>query len=381
MIVAARTQQTSYTVRMSTFSRIANIVPPPRFMTLPSVGIDISESSLKYMQFHSQGRSRSVAQWGDIFIPPGVIVRGSIANKAGLVEILKKVRAVCKTSYVRVSLPEERAYLFETTIGRGTSETDIRNVLEFRMEENVPLSPRDAFFDYDIVEDETNDKLLRIGVAVYAKETILDYYDACKEATLMPLSFEVEADAIARASVPTDEPGVFMILDLGKMRTGLGIVHKHALLYTSTVDIGGQQFNEALCRQLGDQEESVLAKLKNERGLLHTGEKDDVYEALLPTVAALRDEVATRISYWNTRSVESGERSIEKIILCGGSVNMAGLPEYFTEALGIETERVDVWKNVFAVRDAVPPIPRRYSYGYATAIGLALRDSLEEESL
>lgn len=366
---------------MHTLSRLANIFPPPRFMTLPSVGIDISESSLKYMQFHRHGSVRTLAHWGDIFIPPGVIARGSIVNPAGLVELLAQVRAICGTPYVRVSLPEERAYLFETTVTRGTPEKDIQNLLEFRMEENVPLSPKDAFFDYDIIADDTNDQLLRIGVAVYAKETVLDYYAACTGAALMPLSFEVEADAIARASVPTDESGVFMILDLGKIRTGLGIVHKHALLYTSTIDIGGQQFSDALSRHLGDQEESALTKLKNERGLLRTEDRGDVYEILLPIVATLRDEVATRISYWNIRSAESGERSIEKVILCGGSVNMAGLPEYLTEALGIETERVDVWRNVVVSSDAVPPIARRYSYGYATAVGLALRDGLEEESV
>ena len=365
---------------MSVLSRIADIFPPPRFMTLPSVGVDISESSLKYMQFRTEDRTRTVMHWGDIFLSPGIIARGSITDVKGLAAALTQVHAICGTPYIRVSLPEERAYLFETAIERGTAEEDIRNVLEFRMEENVPLSPRDAFFDYDIVEDDRNDRILRIGVAVYAKETILNYHDACREAKLMPLSFEVEADAIGRAAVPAGGDGVYMILDVGKMRTGIGIIYKHALLYTSTIDIGGQQFSDALSRQVGAREDSVLTQLKNERGLLRTGGDDDVYEALLPTMSALKDEVTTRITYWNTRSIESGARTIEKIILCGGSVNMAGLPEYLTEVLGIETERVDVWRNVFARADIVPPIARRQSYGYATAIGLALRDTLEQHS-
>lgn len=349
-------------------------------MTLPSVGVDVSESSLKYVQFHAQGSSRAVSEWGDIPIPSGVITRGGVENIAGLADVFKKMRVICKTPYVRMSLPEERAYLFETTIQRGTPEKDIRNLLEFRMEENVPLSPRDAFFDYDIVEDETNDQLLHIGVAVYAKETVLDYYSACKEAKIMPLSFEVEADAIIRASLSPDDDGVYMVLDLGRMRTGVGIVRKHVLLYTSTIDIGGEQFSDALREHVGVKEESLLTKLKNERGLTKTG-KEDVYAALLPAVSALRDEILTRIMYWNTRNIEAGEREIEKIILCGGSINMAGLPEYLTETLGIETERVDVWGNVGLAPDVVPPIMLRYSYGYATAIGLALRDSIEQESL
>lgn len=333
------------------------------------------------MQFHTQGGVRTLAHWGDIFIPVDIIVRGSIVKRAGLVEILRQVRAICGTPYVRVSLPEERAYLFETTVKRGTSEKDIRNLLEFRMEENVPLSPRDAFFDYAVVEEGAAAEMLRIVVAVYARETILDYYEACKDAELMPISFEVEADAIARASIAPHWSGTSMILDLGKMRTGLGIVHRGTLLYTSTIDIGGQHFSEALKTQFGDMEESALTKLKNERGLLRTEEADDAYEALMPVVTALKDEIAARITYWNTRAIEPEGRTVGKIILCGGSVNMAGLPEYLTEALDIETERVDVWRNIFMAHDVVPPITRRYSYGYATAVGLALRDGLEWESV
>lgn len=361
---------------MAASSLFAKIFPPPRYMTLPSVGVDISESSLKYIQFAQRGARRSLARWGDIPIPEGVVSRGDVTNKAALVEVLRQVRAACSTPYVRLSLPEERAYLFETTIERGTSYNDIRGLLEFRMEENVPLSPRDAFFDYDIVEDDVDDKVLRVGVAVYGRETIVNYYDACIEAKLLPLSFEVEADAIVRAASPQDDDGTFMVIDFGKTRTGIGIVHKRALLYTSTIDIGGVHLSNALRQVYGDVAEDELTKLKNEKGLLHTGEENDVYEALLPTVAALKDEIDTRIVYWNTRTAEAGERAIEKVILCGGSANMAGLPEYFTEVLGIETERADIWKNVFVKDTEALPITRRYSYGYATAVGLALRDEL-----
>lgn len=364
---------------MSVRSHVAKLFPPPRLLTLPSAGVDISESSLKYIQFRRRESYRTVASWGDIPIPPGVIARGSVADTGKLADVLRGVRAACGTPYVRMSLPEERAYLFETTVERGTPEKDIRSLLEFRMEENVPLSPKDALFDYDIVE-EPEGGALHVGVTVYAKETIMNYYDACARAGLLPLSFEVEADAIARAAVPPGDFGGAMILDLGRMRTGVGIVHRGALLYTSTIDIGGQQFTDALIRQTGPLEEEQAATLKNERGLMRTGE-GDVYEALLPVVSALKDEIETRITYWNTRSIEAGERAITKIILCGGSVNMAGLPEYVSETLGITAERAEVWRNAGLAPGTVPPIIRRCSYGYATAIGLALRDRVEEESL
>lgn len=362
---------------MSALSRIQKIFPPPRFMMLPSVGVDISDTSMKYVQFTERGSALSLGVWGDIPVPDGVVTRGNVLNKKGLTDVLKTLRQALPTSYIRVSLPEERAYLFETSIERGTPYKDIRGMLEFRMEENVPLSPRDAFFDYEIVEGTEPDEPLRVSVAVYAKDTIQQYYDACCEAGLMPLSFEVEADAIARATIPDDAPGSFLILDFGKTRTGLGIVERGALLYTSTIDIGGSHLSIALRELCGARDESEFTRLKNEHGLLKTGDGDEVYSALLPTIAVLREEVSTRVSYWN--STGDDKNPISKIILCGGSANLAGFPEYLTEALGIETERADVWRNAFSTDAELPPITRRYSYGYATAIGLALRDHRPNE--
>ena len=86
----------------------------------------------------------------------------------------------------------------------------------------------------------------------------------------------------------------------------------------------------------------------------------------------IKDEIAARIQYWHsTHEVRS--RRINSIILCGGSVNLKGLPEYMTELLGIRTERANVWQNAFSLDAMIPPIDLRHSYGYATAIGLALK--------
>lgn len=361
---------------MSALSHIARIFPPPRFMTMPNLGVDISDASLKYVQFEKKGRHLSLSTWGDIAIPPETVKRGDLINKDALVLVLKELKKKVTTPYVRISLPEERAYLFETTIPRTTAPKDIRNALEFRLEENVPISPRDALFDYALVHNHDAHEW-RVSVAVYARDTIMGYYEACRGAGLVPLSFEVEAQAIARAATPAGDLGTFMIVDFGQTRTGVGIMHQGALMFTSTIDIGGAQLSDALRRLLGVKEEHEFTKIKNEQGLLRST-NSDVYTAILSPIAALKDELNMRINYWNLRGENIHERAIQKIVLCGGSVNLAGLPEYLTEELEIATERAMVWQNAFSFTEVVPPITRRYSYGYATAIGLALTDFVHQ---
>lgn len=343
---------------------------------MPCVGVDISDTSLKYVAFHptrSAGVSRQLKQWGDIDIPSGIVQRGQILDISKLVAVLKEFKDKTKAEFVRVSLPEERAYLFETTVKQGTPIKEIRGLLEFRLEENVPIPSQDVFFDYLLIDSEEN-RNVQVSVAAYAKETIQQYYDACKEAGLHPVSFEVEAQAVARAVVPKNVSGATMLVDFGKTRTGIGIVHQDTLLYTSTIDIGGDALSQALRKVLGaDVAEAELTNLKNTQGLIRGIDTTEVHDTLISTVSVIKDEIATRMQYWHVRNGNSEERRITSVLLSGGSANLKGLPAYLSESLGVPCLLANVWENSFPLDSIVPPINSRKSFGYATAIGLALK--------
>ncbi|MCA9361832.1 pilus assembly protein PilM [Candidatus Kaiserbacteria bacterium] len=359
-------------------SVLSRVLPPPSFLTMPCVGVDVSDTSLKYVSLKPNvrpGVDRVIKQWGDISIPSGTVQRGLVSDPKQLTAVLKEFKAQTKAEFVRLSLPEERAYLFETTIKRDTPIKEIRGMLEFRLEENVPIPSKDVYFDYDILPGDQEKKTVQIAVAAYAKETIQQYYDVCIEAGLRPVAFEVEAQAMARAVIPTDVKGAVMLVDFGKTRTGIGIAYKGMLLYTSTVDIGGDVLSQALRRVLGDAvSEGELTKLKNTQGLVRSIESSHVHEALINATSVIKDELATRMQYWHLRNGNSAERRISSVMLCGGSANLKGLPAYLTETLGIPTLRGNVWENTFSLKHTVPPIDRRHSFGYATAIGLALKN-------
>lgn len=359
---------------MSFLTSLQKVIPTPQYLMLPSVGVDVSDTSLKYIKFAPDrgARNLKVTAAGDIDLKPDTVARGALTNPEQLTEALKEVRTKTKTSYVRISLPEERAYIFETHIKRNTSFKEIRGLLEFRLEENVPLSPRDAFFDFEIIPSEDQSGDMRVSVTVYARETILGYYEAARAAGLIPLSFEVEAAAIARAALPPSDTDTHMIIDFGKTRTGVGIVRRGTLMYTSTIDIGGKELSTALRGVLGDVPEAELTALKNNHGLESSGDNPETLAAMRASMQTIIDEIALRIEYWNNHTTDQAEQTIRSIVLCGGSSNLKGLPAYCTNALHIETERASVWRNAFSLDDRIPVIDKRHSYGYATAIGLAL---------
>ncbi len=361
---------------MSVLSFIERVFPPPHIMSFPCVGVDISDTSLKYIQFtreHAHDAHVAIKCWGDIEIPVGVVARGNVHDVEKLAAALREMKERANARYVSISLPEERAYLFETTVASNTPPKEIRGLLEFRLEENVPLSPRDAYFDYAVVGKDVETHMTRVVVAVYAQATINSYYEACMMAGLVPLSFEIEAQAIARATIPTQRTDTYMIVDFGKTRMGVGIVHEGMLMYTSTIEIAGSQMSQDMRGVLGDVAESELTKIKNTKGLLHTQDNEEIARVLERYAINIADELGIRIHYWHTRGIDREAREIKKVIVCGGSANLFGLPEFLTEKLGIPTERAQVWSNALSFDESIPEISRRYSYGYATAIGLALK--------
>lgn len=354
---------------------VAAVVPPPQYLQMPSVGADVSDASLKYVALRP-GRgpgTRSIVSIGELPIEEGVIERGNVKDVGKFAAVLKEVRKRTRMEFVRMSLPEEHAYLFDTKVKKGTAFKQVRGLLEFRLEENVPLPPRDVYFDYDMYELPADSEFFGVSVTAYGRGVVESYHEACAAAGLTPLAFEVEAQAIARAVLPPVVHGASLIVDCGKTRTGIGIVHGGVLVYTSTIDVGGRDFSLALRRLLGERPEEEFTNLKNAYGLAGgPGEAALVREALLSSVSAVKDEVRKRIEYWHDERGMGEDRYIETIVLCGGSANMKGMPEYFAETLGIDTRRADVWQNVLDVNESIPPVDQAHAYGYATAIGLAL---------
>lgn len=359
---------------MSVLSTLGTVLPPPNYLMMPSVGVDISDTSLKYIHFEPRyGKTASLRlkHWGELPIPAGVIQRGVVSDPARLTDVLREVRTRTGMQHVRLSLPEERAYLFQTEVKRGTPFKQIRGLLEFSLEENVPLSPRDAFFDYDLIDDPDRPDTLLVAVTAYARDTIMSYYDVCRAAGVLPCAFEVEAQAIARSAIAPSNGHTYLILDFGKTRTGIGIAYKNILMYTSTIDIGGNDLSAALQTVIGTQTEDEYTKIKNEQGLVRYTQTPEVHEALSAVMQKIVGEIQTRVQYWNTHN-EDPKYAITGAVLCGGSVNLRGLPAYLYEQLGIEARRADVWRNAFSIEETIPEITQRYSYGYATAVGLAL---------
>lgn len=360
-------------------SLFLRLFPVPKFLKMPSIGLDISDQSVRFLELipkDGENGSFSIGRFGNRDIPAGVVVSGEIAKPNVLRDILKEIKKEFGLHFVRVSLPEEKVYLFKTSVPHGSVE-EIRSNIEFQLEDNVPLSPAEVIFDFDPIKVNVAEAAnIDVSVSVMPENVVQSYADVIESSGLTPLSFEIEVQAIARSVVPISDLGTFMIVDFGKTRSGISIKSEGVIRYTSTFDMGGNSLVAALQKVFAISEEEA-EKIKKEKGLAKNYENKEVFNALLASVSVLRDEISRHYIYWHNSKDREGKDSehIQKIILCGGDSNLIGLVDYLSSSLRMSVELANVWANVMDFEKNIPPISFSDSLRYATTVGLALRNS------
>jgi type IV pilus assembly protein PilM len=350
------------------------LFPIPKLLEMPSIGLDISDQSVRFLELVPEEGGFTIGRFGDRALPEGVVVSGEIIKTEVLRGVLGDLQKEFGLHFVRLSLPEEKVYLFKTSVLRGTLD-EMRNNIEFQLEDNVPLSPAEVIFDFDPIRlEESKSTNIDVSVSVMPETIIRSYAETIEASGLVPLSFEIEAQAIARAVVPFGDLGTYMIVDFGKTRSGISIKSEGVIRYTSTLDIGGNSLVTALQKAFKVSEQEA-EKIKIEKGLGKKYENKEVFETLLSSIAVLRDEISRHYIYWhNSRDKEGREpEHIVKVILCGGDSNLVGLIDYLSSSLRIPVEMANVWTNVLTFDKNIPQITFAESLRYATTIGLALR--------
>ena len=355
------------------FSRFFDrFFPAPSFLAVPSFGLEIGDESIKFIELVATKEGMRVGRHGERAIPPGIIESGKIKNGKRMEEILSSLRAEAGLKSVRVSVPEEQVYLFKLRLEKS-GLVNVRESIELALEEHVPIQASEAIFDYEILGEDGENLLLQ--VAVIPKNVIESYLDVFKNSGIWVQSFELEAQAIARAVVRKVDQETYMIVDFGEKRTGIFIMSRGVVMFTSTLDFGGVMLTDMIVKNFKISFEKA-EKMKRKYGLMRNAENRELFSVLLNSVSILRDEIAKHFLYWHTHKDEEGKNNppIRKIILCGGDSNLIGLADYFSVSMKSSVAMADVWVNIADTGTYVPDMSFKQALSFAASLGLALRD-------
>lgn len=353
------------------------------YITLPLMGLDISDRAAKFVKFDTL--ASEIECYGELEIPEGLIEHGSIKSEDGVAAAFKNYFSKNQkhfNPFVAVSLPEESGFLRVVQVPKIKQE-DIGNAIRWEIEGNVPLPSEDLYFDYEVINNPefTGKDHLDVVITAFPKTIIESYLRVLRAAGFRPLALELESQAIIRSVIPAIQKKAVVVADMGKTRTSLIVYAAGALRYTTTIDFGGKILEENISRSM-NVPLAEARELKIKYGISKSEFEGKLFSDLLPALSALADEFKRTIEYYLHHAEHSHDgNAIEKILLVGGDANLFGLSTYLSSTLKIPTGIVSPLELFFeAQARPISPLPRHTSLGYATAMGLALRNYYQDRN-
>jgi len=348
--------------------------PLPAGLNPQTVGIDISDRSLKFFELRDQKSQLQAGHFGEIELVPGIVEGGRIILSEELIKILKELAQKNNFSRAVVSLPEDRAYTIQLRLPL-MKLSELRQSIEFQLEDYIPLPLPSIVFDYQILIPPTKkNPWYEVAVSIMPRETVDNYTSVLMAAGIIPLAFEIEAQAMSRSLLASNSQETCLIVDIGKVHTGFFVANSSAVFFASiTSNISGDQINSNIARELKISEVEA-EKLKNEIGLNCQNSNQPLFFASIPMITSIKDEIIQRFDYWQDRNELGMVRGkIDRIILCGGQASLPGLIDFLQSYFEVPVELGNPWRNIYSLETRVPDLSLMESLRYSTAIGLSLR--------
>lgn len=344
-------------------------------------GLDLSDLSLKIVKLGKKRRDLELTSFGRQEIPSGFINNGVIQKEQDLIKIIQETMdnvegEPLKTKYCIASLPETEAFIRVIEMPKMTKE-ELNQAIKWEVEANIPLPIDEVYFDWQILPTDKNKaNKLDILIGALSRKLIDSYLDVFKKADLVPLVFEIESIATARALIKkgsVSQP--VMIIDLGARRTSFIIFSGQTVAFTASLPISNRSLVDDVAKNLGIDWQKAR-ELKFKIGLDQTKEEGKVYNALAPSVQELCRQARKYIDFFQSHipKKQRDGQPISNILLCGGGANLTGLARFISLELKIPTEPANPWINIFrGPMKETPEMPYQESLAYTTALGLALR--------
>ena len=86
-------------------SKFYKFFPPPQFLQMPAVGLDISDEACRFAELIETRKGLVVGRFGEKVIPRGVIESGEVKKIDDLRAVFKEMRKEHGLEFVNVSLP------------------------------------------------------------------------------------------------------------------------------------------------------------------------------------------------------------------------------------------------------------------------------------
>lgn len=338
------------------------------------VGLDIGSSYIKVAEIKNTPKGQVLKKFGLEKTPPGAIVEGRIENMDGVAKVIRTLfkKNKIKEKHVAISTGGHSVVIKTITTAKAP-EKELHESIHSEAEQYIPYDIDDVNIDYHVLgESEFAPEQLNVLLVAVKKDLVAEYIDLINMAGIHPSVIDVDTFALQNIyeTVPDQDPDkVTLLVDIGYSKTSLNILQNYSSLMMRDNLSGSRQIIEEIMAETDCSLEDAEAVLAGEdSGTLADDRLQSIYATVSNNWCGEIHEVI------RTFQANSNDKSVEQVILSGGSVFIPGFIDSLTSELDVDISLINPFEGLIIDN-------KKYDESFLTsvspqapiALGLALR--------
>ncbi len=342
----------------------------------PIIGIDISSSSVKVLEFAQASGGFRVEHYAVEPLPQNAVTEKAISDADAVGETIKKAvkKSGSRAKHCAMAVAGSAVITKVITMPAALSDEDLEAQIQLEADQYIPYALEEVNLDFDVQgQTEGNPDTINVLLTASRSENVAIRVNAAELAGLTPKVIDVEAYAIENVfpllsdQIPNEGKGKSVaVFDVGATMTSLHVMRNSKMVYTREQPFGGRQLTEEIMSMYGLTLEE--AGRQKRAGELPDNYKSDLLDPFRETMA---QQVNRFLQFYYSASQQS---KVDHIVLAGGCSAIPGIEHLIQSQLNINTSIANPFSqlalgskvNVKALSEDAPSM--------MIACGLALRN-------
>jgi type IV pilus assembly protein PilM len=344
--------------------------------TQPLFGLDIGSNSIKIAQLTETKTGLRLEKFGLKPLASELIVDGTVMDQGGVVDSLRELLAEQSMAIKDVAISVSGHSVIVKKISLPTmTESELEQSIRWEAEQYIPFDVDDVNLDFHILgeaEGAEGQNQMNVLLVAAKKDKLNEYTSLLMEVGLNAVIVDVDAFAVENMyGINYDvKPGeMTALINIGASVMNINILKEDASIFTRDISVGGNRYTEMIQKELNVGYDDA-EKAKGLEAVEGVNEESII--ALVNTVnAEIISEIVRSIDYFKTTTTYE---NIDKVVLCGGSAKINGLPGLLSERIAIPVEIADPFRKI-GVDSTIFDLSYIQDVGpqASVVIGLALR--------
>jgi len=336
------------------------------------VGCDVGSSAIKLVELKPLKNGEFQLFHAAIAdLSAEAIVDGAIMDSSLVVEGLSRLISEnsVKNAAFGTSLSGHSVIIKKIQLPAMT-EGELTESIQWEAEQYIPFDINDVNLDYVVLGEAEGDTMDVLLVAV-KKDRIADYTSVLVQGGKEPVLVDVDVFALQNAYEVNYGLGdeTVALVNVGASVMNINVLHRGSSVFWRDVAFGGNQYTEAIQRELNlPREDAERLKLGERVGEHSLQQVVGVLNSVSEDLAA---ELQKTIDFFvATSSVDR----LDRVVLAGGSAQVLNLDEVLKERFQVDIEIMNPFRNIrYSESDFDPEWINRHAPAMAVAMGLAVR--------